>query len=136
MGNGTGATVHLLAGLDGAGKSTYARALERECPAARFTLDEWMLRLYDLSYDDPRYPELSARCQAMIWDLAKQVLVTGTDVVLDWNLWSRSQRHSWRDKVGAVGHHVVLHYLRVPVETAIARVERRGREARRRCDCP
>ena len=124
----TSATVHLLAGLNGAGKSTFARRLEQECPAVRFTLDEWMLRLHQLSYDDPRYPELAERCQDLIWDVAKQVLVTGTDVVLDWNLWSCARRETWRDKVVASGHHPVLHYLRVPVDTAIRQAGRRRRE--------
>jgi predicted kinase len=122
------ATVHLLAGLNGAGKSTHARRLERECPAVRFTLDEWMLRLFRLSYDDPLYPDLSERCQDLMWDVAKQVLTTGTDVVLDWNLWSCQRRKTWRDKVAATGHRAVLHYVRVPVETAIRQVEARRSE--------
>ncbi|MDN5726533.1 MAG: ATP-binding protein [Propionibacteriales bacterium] len=33
-------TVHLLCGLNGAGKTTHARRLEAELPAVRFTLDE------------------------------------------------------------------------------------------------
>ena len=77
----TSATVHLLAGLNGAGKTTLARRLERELPAVRFTLDEWMLRLYELRYDDPRYAELSEVCQGLIWDTAVQALSAGTDVV-------------------------------------------------------
>jgi predicted kinase len=48
--------VHLLAGLNGAGKTTFARHLEADLPAVRFTLDEWLLRLHGLRYDDPRYP--------------------------------------------------------------------------------
>lgn len=128
MPNSASATVHLLAGLNGAGKSTYARRLERECPAVRFTLDEWMLRLFQLSYDDPRYPELSERCQGLIWDLAQQVLETGTDVVLDWNQWNGTRRETWRDKAISVGHRPVLHYLQVSVDTAIQQVERRRRE--------
>ena len=122
----TPATVHLLAGLNGAGKSTHARGLERACPAVRFTLDEWMLRLHRLRYDDPRYPELADRCQDLIWDLALQVLATGVDVVLDWNQWSRARRQTWRDKAVAAGHRPVLHYLPVPVDTAVARVEQRS----------
>jgi predicted kinase len=122
------ATVHLLAGLNGAGKSTHARRLERSCPAVRFTLDEWMLNLYHLRYDDPQYPELAERCKDLIWEVAQQVLSTGTDVVLDWNQWSRARRRTWRDKAAAAGHRPVLHYLPVPVETAIERVEHRLRE--------
>ncbi len=124
----TSVTVHLLAGLNGAGKSTHARRLEQESRAVRFTLDEWMLRLYQLSYDDPGYPELSERCQNLIWDVAKQVLATGTDVVLDWNQWSCARRQTWRDKVVEAGHHPVLHYVKAPVETAIRQVENRHRE--------
>ncbi|HEU5043946.1 MAG TPA: ATP-binding protein [Nocardioidaceae bacterium] len=105
------ANVHLLAGLNGAGKTTHARRLERECPAVRFTLDEWMLRLYQRRYDDPEYPDLADRCRGLIWKTAQQVLSTGIDVVLDWNLWSRSRRQIWRDKVESAGHHPVLHYL-------------------------
>ena len=124
----TPATVHLLAGLNGAGKSTHARRLERECPAVRFTLDEWMLRLHRLGYDDPRYPELAERCQALIWDLALQILSTGVDVVLDWNQWSRARRQTWRDKTREAGHRPVLHYLPLPVDTAVTRVEHRSRQ--------
>lgn len=121
------ATVHLLAGLNGAGKSTYARRLERERPAVRFTLDEWMLRLFRLPYDDPQYSALADRCKDLIWDTARQVLATGTDVVLDWNQWSREHRATWRAKACAAGHRPVLHYISVPVGTAIAREEHRRR---------
>lgn len=123
-----GVTVHLLAGLNGAGKTTLARLLERELPAVRFTLDEWMLRLHRIPYEDPLYPDLSRRCQDLIWDTARQVLATGTDVVLDWNQWSVDRRRAWRDRVLAAGHHPVLHHVDVPVETAIRRIQGRAAE--------
>ncbi len=120
------ATVHLLVGLNAAGKTTHARRLEQEVPAVRFTLDEWVLRLFGTAYDHPTYPEQARRCQHLIWDLACQVLATGTDVVLDWNQWSRQRRDHWRDRAGAEGHATVVHYLPVPVDTAIARAAQRG----------
>jgi predicted kinase len=118
-------TVHLLAGLNGAGKSTYARQLAAEQPAVRFTLDEWMLRLFALHYDDARYPDLARRCTALIWDTAQQVLAVGVDVVLDWNQWSRERRAFWRDQVVSAGQRAVLHYLPVSIDTAIARAQER-----------
>jgi predicted kinase len=121
----SGATVHLLAGLNGAGKTTYARRLERELPAVRFTLDEWMLRLYRLPFDHPEYPAKAETTKALIWDTAEQVLATGTDVVLDWNQWSAVRRAFWRDKAVEHGHRPVLHYLEVSVPTAIERAEQR-----------
>lgn len=122
------ATVHLLAGLNGAGKTTYARRLAATCPAVRFSLDEWVIRLYAVAYDDPRYPELRAVCTDLIWDVAQQVLSTGTDVVLDWNQWSRSRREEWRDKARSAGYQVALHHIRAPLETAVARAEQRARD--------
>jgi predicted kinase len=50
-------TAHLIHGYVGAGKTTFARRLEQELPAIRFSHDEWMTRLYG---DDPpvdQFPE-------------------------------------------------------------------------------
>lgn len=77
------ATVHLVCGLNGAGKSTCARWLQSEHSVVRFTLDEWMLRLYGIPYDDPRYAAKAEKCQQLILDVALQVLAGGVDVVLD-----------------------------------------------------
>lgn len=87
-----------------------------------------MIRLYDVSYDDPAYGELREGCSDLIWDVAQEVLSAGTDVVLDWNQWSRARRETWRDKALSAGYKPVLHYVRVPLETAIARVEQRAAE--------
>lgn len=122
----TTGTVHLLAGLNGAGKTTHARRLEREAPAVRFSLDEWMLRLHGLRYDDPRYPKLAAATRDLIWDTARQVLSSAVDVVLDWNLWSRALRAEWAGRARAAGHGVVLHHVTATVATAIERAERRA----------
>lgn len=112
--------VHLLAGLNGSGKTTYARHLQAYLPAVRFTLDEWMLRLHGLPYDHPAYPALAESCKSLIWDTAVQVLRADTDVVLDWNQWSRERRREWAAKTRAEGCEPVLHYIRVSLETAIA----------------
>jgi predicted kinase len=118
--------VHLLAGLNGSGKTTYARHLEATLPAVRFTLDEWMLRMHGLRYDDPAYPPLAESCKSLIWDTALQVLRAGVDVVLDWNQWSRERRREWAAKATAQGFESVVHYIRVPLDTAIAHATARN----------
>lgn len=120
------AEVHLLAGLNGSGKTTHARRLEKTLPAVRFTLDEWMLRLHDMKFDDPLYPAASDNCRSLIWDLAAQVLHTGASVVLDWNLWSRERRAEAAARAYALGAPCHLHFVDVALETAIEQVRRRS----------
>lgn len=117
--------MHLLGGLPGAGKTTHARRLAANLPAVRFSLDEWMLRLYQLRYDDPAYTARLPLCTGLIWDTAAQVLRLGHDVVLDWNQWSRRRRAHWRGTAQQAGYQVVLHHVDVPIEVAVARARDR-----------
>jgi predicted kinase len=120
-------TVHLLCGLNGAGKTTHARRLAAERRAVRFSLDEWMLLLYPgLRYDAPGYGERAESCKQLIWEVARQVLALGHDVILDWNGWSRARRALWHDLARGAGYGVVLHYVRVPLNVAISRAETRA----------
>lgn len=121
-----GPTVHLLCGYNGAGKSTYAKHLEKSLPAVRFSLDEWMLRLYpELSYDSAGYGPRAEICKYLIWDVAQQVLIRDLDVVLDWNQWSKDRRATWRDNAVAAGFTPKLHFIDVPLEAAIERAAER-----------
>lgn len=115
-------TVHLLAGLPGAGKTTVAKRLVEERRAVRFTLDEWMLRLYGLPFDDPRYGDLAMQCRELIWDTAQQVLSAGVDVVLDWSQWSRERRAEWSERAASSGWPVTLHHVTTPPDVAVRRV--------------
>lgn len=117
--------IHLMCGLVGAGKSTLARQLARDLPAVRLSRDEWMLRLHGLPYDDPAYVERLGPCTDLLWDVALDVLSAGSSVVLDWNFWSVERRAEARDRARAGGFPIHVHWLDVPVETAIARARSR-----------
>ena len=47
------ATLFLMVGLPGSGKTTRAKELERETGAIRFTPDEWHLFLFGDDFHDP-----------------------------------------------------------------------------------
>lgn len=128
------AQIHLLAGLNGAGKTTFARHLEATIPAVRFSLDEWMLRLYGLSFDDPQYPKLAETCRALIWDLTTQVVRSGSSVVLDWNMWSRQRRADAVRRAAELGVPCHLHHLVVSLEVAIERATDRTDQRAHRLD--
>lgn len=124
--------IHLLAGLNGAGKTTLARDLAETLPGVRFSLDEWMLRLHGMPFDDENYPALADRCRELIWDMATQVLAAGVDVILDWNVWSTERRADAVRRAAALGITPHLHYLVVPVEVAIAQATERDDPASHR----
>jgi predicted kinase len=123
------ATVHLLCGLPGAGKTTVARRLEREQRAVRFTLDEWMLALFDLTPYEAEYAARADRVKELIWRTAERVLALGHDVVLDWSQWSRAAREAARRRAEALGADVLLHYVDVPLAIAEERISERNANA-------
>jgi predicted kinase len=119
-------TAHLMCGLVAAGKSTYARRLAAERHAFYASLDAWMLQLHGIRFHEPEYAPLADRCRLQIWSAAEQVLRLGHDVVLDWNFWNPERRRAWKERIEAAGFGVLLHFVDVPLETAIARAAERA----------
>jgi predicted kinase len=111
-----------MCGLVGAGKTTVARQLAAELPALRLSRDEWMLRLHGGAFDDRSYIAALGPCTEALWQLAEEVLALGSDVVLDWNHWSRELRSAAARRANG---RVVVHYVDVSVETAIAQAAAR-----------
>uniref|UniRef100_UPI003983234E AAA family ATPase n=1 Tax=Phenylobacterium sp. TaxID=1871053 RepID=UPI003983234E len=68
------ATLHVVFGPCGAGKTTYAHALARRHGAVAFVLDEWGARLFGPDVHGPIdfgwMLERLGRCQALIWSTA------------------------------------------------------------------
>ena len=62
------ATVHLLCGRPGSGKTTFARELEKTHKAVRYTYDEWMVQLYGRSPE--QFETLFNRVSNLIWRIA------------------------------------------------------------------
>lgn len=121
------ATAHLIHGFIGSGKTTFARQLESDLPALRFTQDEWMVRLYG---DDPpvdEFPVFFGRISEQIGKLWPRCLELGMDVVLDLHFWSRKQRDETRATASALGVSTRLYRLACTEEEAWQRIEHRNR---------
>jgi predicted kinase len=120
------ATAHLIHGYLGAGKTTFARRLENDLPAIRFTHDEWMARLYGNDPPADEFPALYRRVSEQIETLWPQCLKLGLDVVLDLNFWSRRQRDETRATALALGAGTRLYRLACTEDEAWSRVEKRN----------
>jgi predicted kinase len=114
-------TLHLTCGLPGSGKTTLARRLAVERDALRFTKDELVLALGGDLYDD----ELRDRVEAMLIELAFELLAAGRSCILDFGLWSREERDALRLRARAQGVRVELHVLDVEPEELLRRIDQR-----------
>jgi len=123
-GRADSATLFLVCGLPGAGKTTHACGLETERGAIRLCPDEWMQALGIDLYDEAA----RARIEALQWRLAQQLLVHGVSAIIEWGTWGRSERDALREGARALGARVELHYLSAPAEVLFERIQRRWME--------
>jgi predicted kinase len=106
------ATLFLLCGLPASGKTTLARALERDHDAVRLAPDEWMARIVRDGWDAERRQAV----EAVQWTLAQRLLSLGVDVILENGFWRRSERDAYRAGAAAAGAACAVRYLDVPRE--------------------
>lgn len=120
------ATVYLLCGFIGAGKTTFARELEARTGAVRVTKDEWLVRLIGNDPTIDGYADYDQRIVEPSRDVAFQLIEKGIDVILDEGFWAKEERASMRRRIEEKGAKAVVCFLDVPIETIRERVARRS----------
>lgn len=123
------ATVHLMVGLPGSGKTTEAKKLAKIYRAVRFTPDEWQFFLYGNDLADNDHDERHTKIEQLMWETAKTILQLDRDVILDFGCWTKSERALFREKAHAAGADFKLHYMEVPLEILWERLEKRNQTA-------
>ncbi len=120
------ATAHLIHGFLGAGKTTFARKLEAELGALRFSHDEWMVELF--GHDPPveRFAVQAQSVRRVMQALWLRSLGLGLDVVLDFGFWPRAERDEVRAQVAAIGANHRLYQLARSEAEAWRRIEARN----------
>ena len=120
------ATLHLICGLPGAGKTTLAKKLEAELPALRLTPDEWIAQIIEDVSDRTELDRLRDPVEAVQWDVAMKALALGVDVVMDFGFWGREERRGFQQRAEASGATVKWHFLLVEREELWARIAKRN----------
>jgi predicted kinase len=116
----------LLHGFLGVGKTTFAKRLEREQAAVRFTHDEWMSRLYGSNPPAAHFQDYADRVFGTMETIWTRCLELGTNVVLDYGFWSRAERAHVRGLVLMHGGEPVLYRFNCPSDIAMKRVSERN----------
>ncbi|MDP9035544.1 MAG: ATP-binding protein [Myxococcota bacterium] len=126
------ATVHLICGSIGAGKTTYAIAVAERTRGIRFSIEEWMGNLFvadrPSEVDIGWAVERTARCERQMWAVADRVLALQLDVIFDLGLSRRDQRDRLRFRAARTGAEIKLHFLDVDRPTRQERVRRRNKD--------
>jgi predicted kinase len=124
------ATLHVIFGPCGAGKTTYAHAFARREGAMAMILDDWMARLFGPDMPEPlQYDwmiERVGRCEALIWNVAAGAIAAGTPVILDIGLMRRADRDRVRQIAKGAGLPLQFHFVTAPAPVRRARVTGRN----------
>lgn len=118
------ATLFIITGLPGVGKSTRAAAIEASSDAVRMEPDAWMTALkLDLWDEERRFA-----IETMQWQLSRRFLAAGVSVIVEWGTWGRDERLRLASEAKTLGARVELHWLTAPLDVMLERIRLRGRE--------
>lgn len=116
-------------GKMGAGKTTLSKQIAGERNAVLMSEDEWLAALYPgqiSSFDD--YLACSKRLRPLVKSLVRDILLTGTDVVMDFPANTRPQRKWFLDLVSDIGAGHQLIYLNISDAQCLKQIGKRRKE--------
>ena len=119
-------TVHIFTGLPCSGKTKLAMEIEQKEGAVRFSIDEWLVDIFDQQSFDNSFFDITDRLKDRLWETAVSFLHSGKDVILDWNMWSYERRKKWVSRIEAVDAQHKLYFLSVPKPILRERVQERN----------
>lgn len=132
MNQGRNALVHLVTGATGAGKTTYALELERELAAVRFSIDDWMTKLFWMDSPKPIQYDWTIqrirRCEDQIADTMRRLGSLGVLSILDLGFTRADHRAKFATIAEEAGLLVRLHHIQVSPDERWSRVIGRNAE--------
>lgn len=121
------ATIHLIHGFIGFGKSKISKELAHELPAVVLNNDDFMAKLYGKNPPAEMFRDYYNRIDGLIWDLAENIVRAGTDVIIDYGFWTRQSRAEAYARAKKITENVVFHNVQCDMDTARQSVIERNR---------
>ncbi len=122
-------TVHLLCGLPGTGKSTFARDLETQTRAVTLNHDVWLVGMFGPNAPDD-FEKHRLTVLRLLWELSERLVSIGVDVILDLGLWHRFERDDFRNRAAAVNAPCKLYFVTCSRDLQSQRIEKRNSQVK------
>ena len=119
---------YVICGFIGAGKTTFARKLEKDTGAIRITKDEWIIKIFGNQITaDNRFEEYDKNITELATEFAFKILKANKDVIIDEGFWVKSQRDDIKKKIVNLGAKPIFYYVECPIEKMRKRVVDRSK---------
>lgn len=118
-------TLYMMVGLPGSGKTTKAKEIETEQNATRLTPDDLIIERYGQNLNRSQTDELRDPIEKEQWQTAKEMLLSGHNVILDFGFWSKTERDKFRKEAETLGSAVKIIFLDVDTDELWRRISDR-----------
>ncbi|MBI2621537.1 MAG: AAA family ATPase [Candidatus Levybacteria bacterium] len=121
-------TVIMVCGLPGAGKTTFAKKLEKERKAVRFCPDEWIIPLLKDPTDMDEAKRIRTPLEKLMFEQAIILANLGVNVILENGFWTKVDRDHHKVQLKKAGLRIELFFLDAPLNVLWERVKKRNKK--------
>ncbi len=119
-------TLHLICGLPGSGKTTLSKKIEVETGAIGMSPDEWIKEIWK-DNAETEGNTYRGKIEQLQWKIGKQILKSGTDIIIEWGTWGRDERDKLRNEAKSLGSKVKFYYLDISRNVLKERIVNRNK---------